>query len=81
MPAILQGKAINPFISKEIYEKSKPISFRTIHGVRASGYVADLLPAVCEVYLKARDADVLPKNQEHVVKYGPFPGPSPTPRP
>jgi len=68
VPPILQGKAINPFISEEILEKSRPIRFRTPHGVMASGYRADLLPNVCEVYLQARDAGVLPTNQEHVAK-------------
>lgn len=68
VPAILQGKAINPFISEETLEKSRPIRFRTPHGVIASGYRAELLPHVCEVYLKARDAGVLPQNQQHVAK-------------
>ena len=68
IPAILQGKAINPFISKEILEKSRPIVFRTIHGVRASGYRADLLPIVCEIYLKAREEKKLPENQQHVAQ-------------
>lgn len=68
IPPILQGKAIKPYISQEIIEKSQPVSFKTLTGVRASGYRADLLPDVCEVYLKARDAGVLPKNQEHVAK-------------
>lgn len=66
LPAILQGKAINPFISKEVREKGTPITFRLTTGTRASGYHAELLPAVCEIYLKARDAGVLPRNQEHV---------------
>lgn len=68
IPAILQGKAINPFISKEILEKSQPIRFRTPSGVIASGYRADLLPDVCEIYLRARDANQLPANQQHVAK-------------
>jgi hypothetical protein len=68
MPAILQGKAIKPFISKETIEKSSPIAFRPPSGGRASGYNAELLPAVCEIYLKARDAGVLPRNQEHVAR-------------
>jgi hypothetical protein len=66
IPAILQGRAINPFISEEILEKSRPVRFRTQTGAMASGYRADLLPHVCEVYLKARDAGVLPTNQQHV---------------
>jgi hypothetical protein len=68
VPPILQGKAISTFISAEILEKSRPIAFRTLNGVRASGYRAELLPDVCEIYLKARDAGVLPPNQLHVAK-------------
>lgn len=68
MPAILQGKAIAPFISDDVIEKAQPIAFRTPSGNRASGYRADLLPLVCEVYLKANDAKVLPSNQLHVAR-------------
>ena len=68
MPPILQGKAINPFIPKDLIEKSRPIVFLTLSGARASGYRAELLPEVCEIYLKARDAGQLPSNQEHVAK-------------
>ncbi len=68
LPPILQGKTINPFISPDILEKSRPISFRPPSGGRASGYNAELLPGVCEVYLRAREAGVLPHNQEHVAK-------------
>ena len=68
VPAIIQGNAIRPFVSDEILEKTRPVIFRTPHGVRAYGFRAELLPAVCEIYLKARDANVLPKNQEHVAK-------------
>ncbi len=68
MPPLLQGRAIRPFISPEFLETSRPVRFRTPQGVRASGYRAELLPSFCEIYLKARDAGVLPKNQEHVAK-------------
>lgn len=68
MPAILQGKALKPFISDETLEKSQPITFRPPTGGRASGYNAELLPAVCEIYLAAREAGDLPKNQEHVAR-------------
>ncbi|WP_293861690.1 P63C domain-containing protein [uncultured Alsobacter sp.] len=66
IPAILQGKAINPFIPQELFEKSRPVQFRLDSGGMASGYRAEILPMVCEVYLKARDAGVLPSNQKHV---------------
>lgn len=67
-PAILQGKALKPFISNELLEKSQPIKFRLPSGVMASGYKAEILPMVCEVYLRARDGDGLPANQRHVAK-------------
>lgn len=68
VPAIIQGKALNQFISRELLEKTRPVIFRTPHGTRAYGYRAELLPLVCEIYLKARDALVLPANQKHVAK-------------
>lgn len=68
LPSILQGKAINPFISDAIREKGKPITFKLPGGGRASGYNAELLPEVCDVYLKARAADKLPYQQQHIAK-------------
>lgn len=72
VPPILQGKAIKPFISQELLEKSRPIKFRLAAGsgksMVASGYRAEILPMVCDVYLKARDAGALPHNQMHVAK-------------
>ena len=66
VPRLLQGKTISPFISEELLERSKPIAFRTPEGVRAAGYRADLLPDVCEIYLKARDEGLLARNQQHI---------------
>jgi len=68
LPSILQGKSINPFISADVKAKAKPIRFKLPSGGRASGYNAELLPEVCEVYLKARDAEELPSNQMHIAK-------------
>lgn len=56
---ILQGKALSQFLTEDLIEASHPIAFRLPNGVRAMGYKAELLPRVCEVYLRARDADVL----------------------
>lgn len=67
-PPILQGQAIAAFISPEVMEKSQPVTFRIPNGGRASGYNAELLPSVCEVYLAAREAGKLPHNQLHVAK-------------
>ena len=45
-----------------------PILFKPIGGARAYGYKAILLPAVCDVFLKAKDAGLLQKQQEHIAK-------------
>lgn len=66
LPSILQAKAINPFISEAVRAKAKPITFKLPGGGRASGYNAELLPEVCEIYLKAREADALPHQQRHI---------------
>jgi len=68
LPAILQGKSIFPFISKDLTEKSQPIQFQLPSGTTASGYRAEILPMVCEVFLKARDAGALPANQQHIAE-------------
>ena len=56
LPPFLAAENLLPFISDELRQAATPIVFRTIRGARAFGYDARLLPLVCEVYLKARDA-------------------------
>ena len=58
---------LKPFISKDLEASTYPIQFRVRRG-KAWGYRAELLPQVCEVYLKARDAGVLLKYQEKFAK-------------
>jgi P63C domain-containing protein len=68
LPSILQAKAIEPFITPAIRAKGMPITFKLPNGGRASGYDAELLPEVCEVYLSAREADALPYQQKPIAK-------------
>ena len=66
IPPMLQGQAFTPYLTPEILDKAKPIHFRTPTGQKASGYRAELLPDVCEIYLKARDANLLASNQRRI---------------
>jgi hypothetical protein len=66
LPPILQAKSIQPYLPEGIGTRARPITFRLPSGSRASGYNAELLPEVCEVYLAARQANALPPNQEHI---------------
>lgn len=70
LPAFLTAKNLKPFIPNELYVTSSQIEFKPLKGAKAYGYSADLLPAVCEVFLAARDAGpgVLAHNQIHILK-------------
>lgn len=64
LPNFIAANNLKPFISNELREVLNPIKFKPLKGRVANGYKAELLPLVCEVYLKARDANVIGKNQE-----------------
>lgn len=59
---------LKPFVDLDLADSTKPIVFKVPSGSRAYGYKAELLPRVCEVYLKARDAGKLFKSQEDMAK-------------
>lgn len=59
VPPVLSAANLQPYISDELRAKAQPITFRLPGGGRARGYDAHILPAMCEVYLDARAADVL----------------------
>lgn len=57
---------VKPFISQDIIWLTKPVIFRTKSGKLANGYRAELLPKLCNAYLKARDAGALRSFQTHI---------------
>jgi hypothetical protein len=67
-PPFLAAKNLDPFISESLLQSTTPIVFRSLRGARAFGYEAELLPKVCDVYLKARDAKALLPSQRHIAK-------------
>ena len=67
LPPFLSAKNLEPFVSHELQQYAAPIAFRGLGGGRAYGYDALLLPMVCEVYLKARDAAKILASQERIV--------------
>lgn len=66
LPPFLSASALKSFIDNDLRKATVPIQYRSISGVRAHGYEASLLPQVCDVYLKARDARKLTRQQTHV---------------
>jgi len=61
LPVFLAPRSLKPFVSDALaMALSSPIKYRSNHGgLPALGYRAELLPAICEVWLRARDAGAL----------------------
>lgn len=73
LPFFLSAKALKPFIDNDLIESTKPLFWTDSEGRKQAGYPAELLPKVCEVYLKLRDQRLvddgkIPKQFEHIIK-------------
>lgn len=66
LPPFLNALSIRPYVTDEIIADSRPVTFTLPRGGRAKGYKAELLPVVCELYLRARQHGTLPYNQDHI---------------
>lgn len=60
-PSFIAAKYLEPFIPKDLERSWKPIIFKPKRAKgfqenKSYGYEAELLPKVCEIFLKARDA-------------------------
>lgn len=72
-PFFLAAEQLKPFISEELRVSTTPIMFRLRSGQRSVGYGAELLPMICEVYLRlrdqcAKDGKPVPKTFQHIVE-------------
>jgi hypothetical protein len=59
---------LKPYVSDDLSDSTKPIEFQIPSGARAYGYRAELLPTVCDVYLRARESGDLLKSQLKVAQ-------------
>lgn len=66
LPAFLTAQNLKPFISNVLEVTSSQIEFRTKGGVLAYGYADELLPEVCDVFIKADRQRALNPNQAHI---------------
>ena len=67
LPSIIGAKNLIPFVTEEVREKSEPIHYYLQNGKITSGYDAELIPLVCELYLTANDSGILLDSQEKMV--------------
>jgi hypothetical protein len=69
LPAFLTAQNLKPFISEQLEVSSSQIEFRPLTGSRAFGYADELLPEVCDVFVKADRANALTQNQKHIADH------------
>lgn len=68
MPPFIDAKNLQPFIYKDLMGVLKTIEYTTKTGKDAAGYNAEIIPLLCDVYLKAREHGALLKSQEPLAK-------------
>jgi P63C domain. len=68
LPNFLGAKNLIPFVSEQLRVDLIPIEYRNKRGKIIKGFKAELIPLVCDVYLKAREAQSLSKTQEAVAQ-------------
>jgi P63C domain len=66
LPAFLTAQNLKPFVSNELEVTSSQIEFRAKNGTVSFGYRDELLPEVCDVFIKADREKALHPTQEHI---------------
>lgn len=68
LPSIVGAANLLPFVTDELKEKSRAIHYVHTNGKLASGYDAEIIPVICELYLTANDMDgILVESQQKIV--------------
>jgi hypothetical protein len=71
-PGFLSADNLTPFIPEELSRSWTPIKIQGSRGGYkgniAFGYRAEILPMVCNVYMDAKDANALSRNQLHIAE-------------
>ena len=66
LPVYLSAANLKPFITSDLAEALKPVVYLPKQGAVAHGLRAESLPKVCNVFLRARDADALHPSQQRI---------------
>lgn len=66
LPSFIAVDNLKPFITKDMMTEACIVKCQKKSGGLFNGFEASLLPDVCEIYLKARDAGILNAQQQHV---------------
>ncbi|WP_298289505.1 P63C domain-containing protein [Novosphingobium sp.] len=59
LPSFLDAKNLEPFITEDVRKVLDSVDYLGKRGQKITGYLAELIPEVCRVYLRASDAGVI----------------------
>lgn len=68
LPSFLEAKNLKPFITNELESVLEVVEYIGLTGKRQIGYRAEIVPLVCEVYLRAREAGALTATQRETAR-------------
>lgn len=63
VPAFITANNLKPYIKREFEDNDFSVEYSR-NGRIFTGYEAEILPRICDIYLSARDDDVLTENQK-----------------
>lgn len=63
VPAFITANNLKPYIERELQEDDYSVEYER-NGRILTGYKAEILPRICDIYLSARDDGVLTENQK-----------------
>jgi hypothetical protein len=67
VPSFIDAKNLEPFIDSQLSDVINPIMFKNKQGKLIYGYRAEIIPLVCDLYLKAREAGNVLTSQQLTV--------------
>lgn len=68
IPSFLDAKNLRPFLTDEIQSQITLINYITDKGVMATGYSAETIPIVCDIYLSAKKEGILTVSQGQIAE-------------
>lgn len=63
-PSIISARNLYPLVDQNILEKSQVIHYYHTNGRISTGHDAELIPLLCELYIDAKEKDIIHPSQE-----------------
>lgn len=68
LPSFIDARNLAPYLSADLMEVIEPIEYISLRSQTVQGFRAELLPLVCDVYLRAREDGALIGGQNRVAQ-------------